>query len=263
MSYDEFQKTVHEATPEAGFNTARTFEMAAQALSFLPTPEWTGLNSQLIQLTHEHYFCGYTVAELLGAEAFLAIRTVAGGGFCYELAALAMLMLKNWPGAAKLVQGLVTLPNGDAGSHAVVQLDYYGTPYIWDLSTAPFAVTADDYARMGIMQAAWAKDSAQFWEMPETAELYEAIRHPETSNIFWELGFFRPDATGRKIALFYGTSPDEYYSYSILNIPELGRHFYPVHTMNGVDITEELVGRIMATTNINILARVHSQQSAR
>ena len=220
--------------------------------SYTTGRNWEDLNKHIQQASEKLYFCGHTIRECIDRDLFYKLTEFASGGFCYEFSVIGMMLLKGIYGHTRLTQGIFTREDGERGSHCFVQIMYHDErigdahDFILDFGwLVPFAIKQNEWPDFDRFQPMWHLDHWQFWSMPETQKLYTAMRRPATSNVFWELAFFRPDDTGRALAEKHGlTKSPEFYQIA-LDEPKFGREFKRIPTPNGDFITKKVVEELM------------------
>ncbi len=141
------------------------------------------------------YFHGFKVHRYLSSEAFLRLQAWLGCGMCYELSALAMLVLKHNK-TARLCRGDYYEQDGKPRTcHGWVE---FKIP-LCGWCVADFSWIHGGFARKkvffksldgGKLKERWSCSYDDFWDLPFPNVLYKAIQSSKTSKILFELTAF-------------------------------------------------------------------------
>lgn len=220
-------------------------------LEFVVTPAWKRLMQIFMNELSQMYFCGYNLLSALDRGLFEQLSHYAHGHFCYELSGITMLAFPV--DGAKLVQGIATVKNPhthelEIGSHAIVQVDFYGESFIVDLAWFNLQpVPKWNYSELVDFQPMWQIEYDDFWCDPVVEKLSRLFREQLSSNLLAELAYFRPERASAKLLTRqkdYGFSPT--IGRAILRSETSGRKFVPYPTPAGLDITQGYVDSCMS-----------------
>lgn len=149
----------------------------------------------ILNLADKLYFHGIKLSKYLEADAFLRLERYAGATFCYELSALAMILLKDDP-TATLCRGYYYEKDDQIlCRHSWVEIETTPGKYgIIDLAwTSPEVIEKDTYLKdyaHGRLEQKWECPHRAFWQFGMVEPIYEAMQKPETSCILKELTAF-------------------------------------------------------------------------
>ena len=143
------------------------------------------------------YFYGYPLAEAIQAELFARLsqwrsHTWAGGGYCYETAALVMFSLHGAK-TARICYGR----DQTGADHAWVEYRYLGTWWVIDLvwhSRECAIYPRKTYYQLYRMRIEKTVSYQEFWQGPH-ASLYEILTDPNSvdqRHLLMHLSRFRP-----------------------------------------------------------------------
>ena len=143
------------------------------------------------------YFYGYPLTEAVQAEVFARLSqwrscTWAGGGYCYETAALVMFSLRGAK-TARLCYGC----SQTGADHAWVEYRHLGTWWVIDLvwhSQGCAICPRETYSQLYQMQIDKIVFYQEFWQGPH-ASLYEILTDPNSVDqryLLMHLSHFRP-----------------------------------------------------------------------
>jgi hypothetical protein len=137
------------------------------------------------------YFCGYDLLEIFGTFFFERLASYNNEvGFCYEEAAIAMMLLKKCK-TAKIHQGITM--HGFGYPHSWVTFRVGFLVFVMDYRVSPMPKLWSWYKRLLQPETIWTMNYKDFWQLKEVNALYERMKKPETSHFFIEFKFFRPD----------------------------------------------------------------------
>jgi hypothetical protein len=209
---------------------------------FLHPHRWRDilLYSLILRAASKTYFCGYPLPAVIDRKLFEQLAKANDDcGFCYELSALTLLMLRTLK-SAKLVQGF----DGEKHfKHAWVELRFLGQDYVidlaWNLVLFPFPkkyIYKKDH-----LESRWECPYTDFWAIPATQRFAELLSAAETSYIFSELSGYRPENTANHVSVFgFRSHPSWNLS---LNSPNLGHTFQDYNYV--ITITKPLIDGLM------------------
>ena len=147
------------------------------------------------------YFHGLPLSDYLKDGAFWRLQCWLMGNLSYELAAVAMILLK-WNDTAVLYHGVTGAHSHNRGEHAWVEFRMGVRKYVLDFSSGrDFLYNRGEYFdERGVgadCQALWYCTYDKFWAIPYVNTLWEAMQWKETSYVFRDLtGFGKPDSYG-------------------------------------------------------------------
>lgn len=140
------------------------------------------------------YFHGFKVRRYLGDETISRLQKWLGCGICHELSVLAMLVLKNNK-TAVLCHGDYYDADGNFKTHhswVEFKIPLNGW-WVADFSWIDIGfVSKKKYSKSddGELKLIWGCGYDDFWDLPFSNALYEAIKSPKTSKVLLELTAF-------------------------------------------------------------------------
>lgn len=144
----------------------------------------------VIDAADELYLCGHKLTKYLEYQSafFLRLQNYLETGLCFELAGLAMMMLKNVC-SAKIQQGYIYSPEGKKLRHAWVEFIKRGAHLVADFAyEMPAIVPAHIHMRnFPKREVEWTCTHRDFWQLPLSNSIYEAMQRKETSYVFEDL----------------------------------------------------------------------------
>lgn len=152
--------------------------------------------TELISESKTTYFCGFPLSSFLASNAFIRIEDWARTGLCYELSAIAMLLLKFNP-TTRMCRGFFER-NGHLSRHSWVEFKIpFNGWFVMDLAWLhPSIVRKKLYQEITKISLTkrWTCDYAEFWSLDLANILYDYLRDPKTSNVLMDLWCFgNPD----------------------------------------------------------------------
>ena len=157
------------------------------------------------------YFVGLPFIKYVSTQAFIRLEKWLGFGLCQELAALAMIALRNNP-TSRLCRGVFVNANGEEGGrHYWVEFNLDEFEYVLDLAwsregfecitgpddevEAPHLIRKNKNELVfsdscNELRLKWALSFEEFWRFELPDQLYAYMHKKETSYIFNELDYF-------------------------------------------------------------------------
>ena len=142
------------------------------------------------------FFHGKRFGEYLDTNAFLRLADHLGGGFCYEIAAIVMILAKPFK-TARLCHGDLVDKDGNRLTRAWVEVKVPLNGWVViDYAWKPNVLTKKkDYFRTAKngdqMVTKWVCSYEDFWSIPLSRIIKEAMEKPETSHILPDLFAYR------------------------------------------------------------------------
>ena len=150
------------------------------------------LSAENIRRCFNFFLNGFSVWELLATDFFYRIGKYLGHGLCYEVAALLMLVYRDYPEETRLVFADCMMDDGERTDHA--WFEFKAHHLWWAIDPAWYAPTP----RLRIMHKLMARaryerviGNDEFWGNKLAQQFYQALKKPETSYLFYELSLFR------------------------------------------------------------------------
>jgi len=142
------------------------------------------------------YLVGFRLSRWLETNALLRfVKWYKVDGFCYAISALAMLALKNVKAEEiRLARGSSGRTKGKKRRHSWVEIKIPKAGwYVMDLSwTESQLIRRRDYLRHTHLKTKWTCSYDEFWALPYSQMLREAIEKQKTSYIFASLQAYGP-----------------------------------------------------------------------
>ena len=140
------------------------------------------------------YFCGKKLSNSRTTETVVDMKTWSDLGFCYEMSGLALLIMYN----AGNTSTAMTYCRARNFNHCFLEFELEGFDYIADFSwtTFPHLLPKEDYysqIKQIEIENRYSFDEIFRRHGDYIVKLADCITRPETSNIFRELTFFRPN----------------------------------------------------------------------
>lgn len=188
------------------------------------------------------FFCGYKLSEVIEKDLFRRLSSYAESGFCYELSAIAMFLLKDFP-LSQLQHGRAFLGE-EAGNHAIVEFNFYHEDFVLDLMWAGLRpIPAKVYkSAVGFCDINFRANYRTFWDDRNARLIYHYMCTRELSHLFGELAYFRPFDQD-KTMIFLNQKGRELYDH-LSNIG-VGYHLVPRPTLSGNIIDQQLIDELM------------------
>lgn len=141
---------------------------------------------------YNHYFCGYSLADMISADFFSRFSSLNQEGFCYTYSAVIMLTLRKFK-HTRVVRGRIDLP-AYRSNHSWTEIRIRGQWWVIDLVNYPIVDSRPinfmprrfyyQHMRPKILVTYRYKE---FWGDPLAVQFYECLREPETSGILLEI----------------------------------------------------------------------------
>lgn len=192
------------------------------------------------------YFCGYRLDQCFEHELFRKLTDYAESGFCYELAAIAMFLLKDFP-LSKLVHGTATLGD-ESGHHAIVKFSHGHEDFVLDLAWfGPQPIPESVYNQaVNFRDPDFEASYTVFWDDAPSRIMFQYLRAKELSHLLQELAYYRPSEADKAIIAFrndlFGTGEMIEHLHDV----GTGYKFIPRPTASGKIIDQRLVNEFMS-----------------
>lgn len=211
---------------------------------FNATPSTMFLENIFQKGARRLYFCGYPLLDVFDENLIGNLNEFAGRSFCYELAALAMIIMRDYENT-KIVHAMVTRVNEatgevERGKHAYVECG--DGMAIIDLAwftpmPLPKAVWRQFFE--GPEEVFWEYSYSEFWSNLVSLTLERKLINRATSHLFSELGYYNPigiDLQKKMMEL----------------LPDKGYELEPYRLDDGSEITQQVIDVYMAPYDVEI-----------
>ncbi len=145
------------------------------------------------------YLYGIPLARLYGDRFFPRFRQTFNYGFCYAIATLSMLALRDVP-SSRIVLADVTSRDGQITEHEWVEFRYGGVWWVIDPTWCdPWFVRRSALYKERHLRIKKICTCAEFWQYPISAKFETKLRDPGTSCLFFEIYVFYTPPIGEEI----------------------------------------------------------------
>lgn len=145
----------------------------------------------------ETYFMGVDLKSLFLDDVFWLLASNIGVGFCYELAAIGMLVM-DFADETRIIHGVSTSAKQRSGMtteyrHAIVEARFGEDYYVYDPMWLRMRLTdKEEYFERYNFEVCWSMSDIDFWNDKYAASMMKKFQSPETSYDVIGLRYFRP-----------------------------------------------------------------------
>lgn len=178
--------------------------------------------NNFLEMSSTIYLEEFPVGQLFEKEVFYRLGSYRQYGFCYEVAALSMLMLKSNE-TSRIVYGLGFINDSEAriGPHAWTEFKSEGIWWTIDPCWCPDTIIMPSFLHKTLTKCISIRSIKYktFWSYEVSQKLHTLMQDKKTSHVFRELSFYRREKL--KDRIYLSRFPDYFKNFDGKNLSEI------------------------------------------